>query len=333
MKTYSKGKIIECPLSDLNSDRLSLPISVWKSFCIQDKEKKIEDKWVYLHGKDVSLSYMLKHVVQPELLSHNVKEEVKNIITGKSPKASMFGFCLATYNRIEGKVSRGEDNYKTFTNIIQLDLDLKNEEECTAEYVEYVKKEVYNTALADYILFCGKSISRKGLYLFIEADSSERYKLEYAIDRSYDVLQSHFNFKHPKTLDKSSKDIYTRLRYYSPDTNAILNINAEIFSTVSAVKPKPIIHRSPVTTPNDLGTVNRYFKKHLEQYHTIRYEHGFHGSFMTFANACIHAGISPDYLKQFTSVKYKDLYYAEKKQTYLPELIRVIENASKKILK
>ena len=315
----------------LDSQIFQQPVSIWKP---------TQSGNGFYFAKNESLSYLVKHIIQPNLLHPELKETVDKVINGEATKKELFGFCVATFKPDEnGVIRRLKHNCQTFTKLVQLDLDLKNEPDCTPEYVEMVINDIYEfTDLGKHILFCGKSISRKGIYLYLQCDTEDMEKLEVVITKVYQLLQKTFQFKNPdKTLDTSVTDIVNRLRYYSPDPDLVINPDVQPLNT-SLIKVKKQSYGnnyvSQAGSPfRELEIIRGAENRFLKKYHHLKYISGFHNEFLKFANACIGKGVSKASLENYTQQKYHQLYNEEKRMAYLPELMRVIECAEKNILR
>lgn len=158
MRLFVDGSIREASDQEvqqtLNLDILQQHISVWKPNLKRDGFRFVNN---------MKFAEMLKHIAYPELLHPEIRKKVDMVATGELAKTELFGYCVATFKPEEnGWVRRLKNNHSTYTKLVQLDLDLKHEPGCDAEYVEYVLQSIYeDTDLGKHILLCGKSISRK----------------------------------------------------------------------------------------------------------------------------------------------------------------------------
>jgi hypothetical protein len=306
------------------------PVSMWQS-CSSGKG--------FYFKKDVPFGYLVKHIVEPELLKEDIRSLVNRIINGHGDKKELFGFCVATFNPAEdGYIRRSKSEFKTFTKLVQLDLDLKNEPNCTEEYVEEIINDIFEVSdLGKYILLCGKSISRKGIYLYLQSDTDNPDVLEVVVNKAYDLLNKIFKFNNPsKTLDKSVTDGVSRLRYYAPDKDLIINPNVQTLNT-SSIKVKNVQFNYPITHVGnafrELEIIRTIETRMLRSFNTTIYKSGFHSAFYRFACSCIGKGVSKNTLVLYTQQKYGQLSKQEDRENYLPELIRNIDCAEKFIQK
>lgn len=313
----------------LKLDKFQQQVSMWKP---------IERGIGFTFGRNVSFKYLVEHIINPNLLTPAIKETVNKVLTGTAPKSDLFGFCVATFTPDhDGKVRRLKHNHSTYTKLVQLDLDLKNEPNCTAQYVESVIKDIFElTSLGKHILLCGKSISRKGLYLYLQCDTDDTKVLEVVISRVYALLQKAFNFQNPsKTLDTSVTDITNRLRYFSPDPDLVINPAVQALDT-TAIKVKKKSYNNVCSpqagnTFRELEIIRQAENRLLKGYSSTDYKTGFHNGFLRFANSCIGSGVSRPTLENYTQQRYGQLYNQEKRMSYLSELMRIIDCAEKNI--
>ncbi|WP_181307549.1 hypothetical protein [Rufibacter sp. XAAS-G3-1] len=294
----------------------------------------------FYFAKDVPFHYLVKHIANPVLLNPQLKDTVDKVIAGQAQKSELFAFCVATFHPDgDGKIRRLKHSYRTFTKLVQLDLDLKNEPNCTTAYVEEVLRDIYElTDLGKHILLSGKSISGKGLYLYLLCDTDEHNVLEVVIAKVYELLQRVFNFKNPvKTLDASVTDITNRLRYYAPDADLVINPEVTALDTSGIRVRKKVYSNQNVSQVSDnfreLEIIRESQNKYLSGYSRTVYMTGFHNAFLSFANSCIAKGISRQALEAYAQKEFKNLYNKEKRTCYLTEIMRVIGCAEKNILK
>lgn len=334
MRLFEEGALKQASREEVEKV-LKLPIleqqvSIWKP--------GTRDGFVF--SKNVTLSYLVRHLEGPDLLHPSIKETVEKVMSGRAPKQELFGFCVATFRADEGGwVRRLKHDYCSYTKLVQLDLDLKNEPNCTTDYVESVIQDIYElTDLGKHVLLCGKSISQKGAYLYLQCDTDELSKLEVVVKKTYQLLQQVFNFKNPeKTLDPSVSDIISRVRYFAPDRDLIINPNVLAVDT-SGIRVGAKRQYRPSTT----STVDAFREQEiirdaenrlLKGYHQTLYVSGLHNDFLHFANSCLGRGVSRSTLEKYTQNRFGQLYNQDKKKNYLPELMRVIDNAEKYILR
>jgi hypothetical protein len=298
---------------------------------------------------NTSFGKYIDTIIHPENLPTNFKKMVKNIMQGAKPKSENFGFCLSTFPLCKktGKVRRLKDKFLTFTHLIQLDIDLKNEPNYTEALLQDVQQGLFETDLGKYILLCARSIGRKGLYVFIQTDTSDTEVLKLTLEKIYAHIQNYFHFQADNVLDTSVSDIINRLRFYSPDMDIIINPEVETLDTSpirkalekqQQTKVVKLVNKSipKLTVGNEylqLSAIQRYFHKHMSRYDKAIYQSGFHEAFLRFANACLFAGVDTDTLIEYTTYTYENLYNQEKRMKYLPELIRNITCAEANVRK
>ncbi|MFT2010638.1 hypothetical protein ACMA1I_18325 [Pontibacter sp. 13R65] len=315
----------------LDLDIMKQQVSIWKPTAVGSG---------FYFAKNIRFSDMVKHIAKPHLLDVRLQETVAKVISGEAAKKELFGYCVATFKPDEcSKVRRLKHNYSTYTKLVQLDLDLKNEPNCTTEYVETIIKDIFElTDLGKHILLCGKSISGKGIYLYLQCDTDNTEVLEVVITRVYELLQKVFQFQNPaKTLDTSVSDVINRLRYYAPDPDLIINPFVEQLNTAGIKAKKKACTSSYVSqagnTFREHEIIRGFENRHLLEYHQANYISGFHNAFLKFSNACIGKGVSRATLERYTQQRYGQLYNREKRMSYLPELMRIIDCAEKNILR
>jgi hypothetical protein len=333
MKLFVDGALREAIAEEvqqvLNLDIFQQQISLWKP---------VNSGIGFTFGKNVSFRYLVEHIINPDLLTPALRKTVDKVVKGTTPKSDLFGFCVSTFKAsADARIQRLKHNHASYTRLVQLDLDLKNEPDCTPEYVESVIRDIYEvTELGKHILLCGKSISRKGLYLYLQADTDDTEVLEVVITKVYGLLQKVFRFQNPdKTLDTSVTDITNRLRYYAPDPDLVINPNVIALDT-TAIKVKKKTYNNACTpqagnTFRELEIIRQAENRLLKGFKQSSYITGFHNAFLRFANACIGRGVSRPTLENYTQQRYGQLYNQEKRIGYLSELMRIIDCAEKNI--
>lgn len=135
---------------------------------------------------------------------------------------------------------RAKGNIETYTNIIAIDIDCKDNSGVSIEEMKDI------VCKFPFVFYCSKSVSGKGLFALVYIDGEiEDFKPHFL------SLQEYFK-DNGITIDEACKDL-TRLRYISQDENPYINENALIYSGVKYETTKSKINNK--ANPNTKQTI------------------------------------------------------------------------------
>ena len=334
MKIVIKENEYSYKLEEYSKEKYTINNSIFLSIfsvfdCYRDKTTNTNK---YYYKNDIRLLDYIK-IAQNYKITNNEDfiNNVERVMENKITKDSLFSICPSTFKKNEeGKVIRKMTNVKNFTKLVQLDLDVKNEEDCSPERIEDIKESLMTDfdGLSQHIVFCSKSVSGKGVYCYVLFDTDDTDIIKHCISKFYKAISEHLGFKSEKTCDTSITDITTRLRYFAPDNNLIINNNVVPCDT-SRIK----IQKSGKVEYNYNNVIShsgwkikdilqQTYNKYLKDYHQgNKYLSGFDTQSISFYKVVFMKGVPLEDVINYTTEKFKNLYNYEKGMKYLPLLL------------
>ncbi len=176
----------------------------------------------------------LKKVVD-KLRNSSCEKEVKRIKSNHLPTATISG----TFS------GRGQNKLKKHSGLICIDIDGKDN---PGLRIEDVKRQL---AKLDYVMYCGLSVSGKGLMCIIKISNPEKHK------GHFEALKVDF-LDMGIVIDKSCSDI-SRLRIYSYDNSPYCNENSVTYTKFQdKAKPvsKPQVAKRMFSKPVETNAIN-----------------------------------------------------------------------------
>jgi len=161
-------------------------------------------------------------------LKYPYKEDFKKNVKCKLPAITPSGIF---------KPIRAKENLVKHTGLMVIDIDFKDQK-IDMNIIYYRLKAL------KYIAYLGKSCSGKGLFGIMPIAHTEKH-LEHFLSIEKELLRMNI------VLDSSCKDT-TRLRYYSFDAEAYINLNAETYTSVYV---PPVRQNNYVTTTLDFNDI------------------------------------------------------------------------------